>query len=416
MKKLHFVGIGGAGMAPLAEIALERGFLVSGTDREANAKTAMLAEHGALIHIGHGAEFLPEDADLLVYSSAVTEENPERCKARSLGMPQARRGEFLGQLTQLYRRCVAISGSHGKTSITSMLVHTLRGCGFNPGYLIGGVVPEMAPGHAGDGDIFVTEADESDGTHTALHPWIGIVPNADDDHSWSVGGEAALRDNFHRFAAQSKTLLYYADCVAPGWFAGHPNASIYGQEDAKCPELAFWHGFQRRNAFLAVETAVRLGADRGRAVAALRSFPGVARRMTVRHRAEELTILEDYAHHPVELANSVEFLRAKYPEHHLRILFQPHRYARLAKYLPRFAEELRKADSVVLVPVFAAWTENGPVGSGALAEAIGASACLIEGDWSAVASAALEYEGAHPLLLAVVGAGDIEKVFAYLPR
>ncbi len=409
-KKLHFVGIGGAGMAPLAEIALQKGCKVSGSDKEPNAKTDALAALGADIHMGHSADFLPEDTDILIFSSAVTPDNPERVKARNLGIKELRRGEFLGELCRNYTRCVAISGSHGKTSITSMLVHILLLCGFDIGYLIGGSVKGIAPGRAGNGDIFVTEADESDGTHTALTPYLGIVPNADDDHSWSVGGEEALKDNFHKFATQSKHLFYYGDCVKNGWFEEHSNARKFKLTDADIPELAMWYGFQKRNALLALEAACLLGADRVQALKALESFPGVARRMTVHKSTPELTIIEDYAHHPVELANSIEFLRAKYPAHHLRILFQPHRYARLEKYFARFAEELRKADSVVLVPVFAAWTEEGSVGSRELCHAVGKNAVLVTEGWAKAAETALDYHGSKPLLLAVVGAGNIEKV------
>ena len=220
MRKLHFIGIGGAGMAPLAAIMLQRGAAVSGSDRERNAKTDRLAAAGATIHIGHRAEQLPPDAELVVYSSAVASDNPERREALRRGIPELRRGEFLARLAASYRRTAAVSGSHGKTSVTAMLVHILTRCGRRPGFLIGAAMQDGSPGaDAGRGDdLFITEVDESDGTHTLIHPELGIVPNVDDDHSWSVGGEEALHRNFRTFAENCRRLesLGKDSCEEPG--------------------------------------------------------------------------------------------------------------------------------------------------------------------------------------------------------
>lgn len=414
-QKIHFVGIGGAGMAPLAEIMLSRGAAVSGSDRELNAKTAQLAARGATVREGHSAGFLPPDAGLLVYSSAVTPENPERMRAAELGIPQIRRGEFLARLAAQYRRPVAISGSHGKTSISAMLTHILVHVGRRPGFLIGAAVKGAPSASAGEGDdLFVTEVDESDGTHTLVHPYLGVVPNVEDDHSWSVGGEAQLFANFRRFASQCRHLVYYAGLHADELFALHPDAlrleyPLSGSFGRR------WIGYQAWNAHLAIRAAVLLGVDAAEAEKALESFGGVARRMAVRFQSERVTVIEDYAHHPTELASSIGTLRAGYPGHHLRVVFQPHRYARLQKYLPRLAAELAKADSAIVVPVFAAWCESGPVGGAELAAAAGAGARYLDAEWKAIAEAALDYRGTRPLLLAVIGAGDIEHIFEYLP-
>lgn len=414
-QRIHFVGIGGAGMAPLAEIMLSRGASVSGTDREPNEKTAHLAALGAAVHAGHGAKFLPEEAELVVYSSAVTPENPERKRAAELGIPQIRRGEFLARLAALYRRPVAISGSHGKTTVTAMLSHILVRTGREPGFLIGAAVNGGVSASAGAGDdLFVMEVDESDGTHTFVRPCLGIVPNIEDDHSWSVGGEAQLFANFRKFAFQSGHLLYYPGEHPDELFADHPAAT---RLDFPGPG-AFggrWLGFQARNAKLAVTAAALLGVDANEAEKALADFPGVARRMSVHHNSGTLTVIEDYAHHPTELANSIEALRLAYPGHHLRIVFQPHRYARLHKYLPQLAAELAKADSAIVTPVFAAWCETGPSGGADLAAAAGEHVRYLDGCWEEIARAALDYAGERPLLLAVIGAGDIEQIFHYLP-
>lgn len=401
-------------MAPLAAIALESGCRVTGSDRELNDKTAELVRLGAVIAGMQVPENVPADAELAIYSSAVAYDHPERAAVRALGIPELRRGEFLGVIARSFRRVVAISGAHGKTSITSTLVWILCETGFNPGWLIGGSVRGLPPGRRGDGDIFITEADESDGTHTALFPAIGIVPNADDDHAWSVGGEEALKRNFQIFARQSGYLIYYRDCLPGDWFADHADALRLTTGYADDPQFDEFAGFQRTNTALAVEAAVRLGADRGAALAAAATFPGVERRMTVRYRGDDLTVIEDYAHHPKELEQSLALLRGRYPGYHLRVIFQPHRYARLAKYIDRLAELLREPDSVLVTPVFAAWSEEGTVDSRELVRRIGGGARYVGGTWREVAEEAMAYDGGGKLLIAVIGAGDIEKVLGFL--
>ena len=185
MKRLHFIGIGGAGMAPLARLALEAGFQVRGSDSAFSPKAEALRPLGAVIFTGHRPEQLSPDTDLVVYSSAVGPENCERRRAAELGIPQLRRGEFLGQFASRYKKVAAVSGSHGKSSTTAMLVTILEKCGLAPGFLIGAARCEGESALPGDGDIFVTEVDESDGTHTCIRSFLGIVPNIAGDHEWS---------------------------------------------------------------------------------------------------------------------------------------------------------------------------------------------------------------------------------------
>lgn len=413
----HFIGIGGAGMAPLAEILLQRGVTVSGSDQESGEKTDHLARAGATVFIGHAADHLPENCTAVIYSSAIPEENPERKCAQKRGILQLRRGEFLARLADAYRRPAAISGSHGKSSVTAMLTHILVKNGLKPGYLIGAALTDGGnSSHAGQGsDLFVTEVDESDGTHTLIHPALGIVPNVEDDHSWSVGGEEALRNNFAEFGQHSRTLLYVGGPIADELYQHHPH-TIRLEPRSSSDRFDIWVGFQAWNARLAVEAAVLLGVERTQAITTLRDFGGVSRRMTVHYTAEKLEIIEDYAHHPTEVASSLAWLRARYNGYHLRVLFQPHRYARLQKYLPQLANVLQTADSVYLTPVFAAWSENGPVGSLELAQTIGSKAFLLNNNWSVNADILLTPpQNASPLLLAVIGAGDLNHIFPYLP-
>ncbi len=412
MTKIHFIGIGGAGMAPLASIALSRGETVTGSDSEANGKTRALAEKGAYIHIGHDAAYLEPGTELVVYSSAVPKENPERAKARTLGIEELSRGAFLARLAGGYRRLTAISGSHGKTSITAMLAHILVKAGLEPGFLIGAALQRGDSSSAGKGDdIFVSEVDESDGTHTLVTPYLGIVPNLDDDHAWSVGGEEALHRNFRTFAARSVKLLYYASPLTDRLFAEHPGAIRLESSDLPCGR---WHGVHAWNARLAIRAAAEFGVEGGAALQTLEDFAGVARRFTLRYESPELAVIEDYAHHPAELAGSLVTLRSAWPGRRLEVIFQPHRYARLEKYLDAFALELAKADRVIIAPVFAAWCEKGPKDGGDLAAKIGPKAEFLQADWSEIAARALESDGA-PRVLAVIGAGDIERIFPFLP-
>ncbi len=412
MKKVHFVGAGGAGMAPLAALFCQSGISVSGSDNEENSKVGMLRELGANISVGHSADNLPDDAGLLVYSSAVGVDNPERTKAQKLGIPQLCRGAALAQFTGNYRRVVAVSGAHGKSSITALISHILEECGFAPGYMIGADVPGRKSFSSGVGDIFVTEADESDGTHTLLKPFIGVIPNYDPDHAWSVGGEEALEDNFTRFAGNCSKVICYSGSKVREFCRGHQNVE-YLELPSEDFSFAGFYGYEAVNAFIAVRCCEVLGCEREKAAAAAETFSGIARRMTVRFKSENITVIEDYAHHPTEIRNSIALLRRKYSECHLRIVFQPHRYARLEKFFDGFALELAKADSLLVTPVFAAWSETGKVDASDLARA--ANGICVGSDWQKTAELAKEMpdDGRH-LLIAVLGAGDINRIFPYL--
>jgi UDP-N-acetylmuramate--alanine ligase len=294
-----------------------------------------------------------------------------------------------------------------------MLVHILRECGFSPGYMIGANVPGGKSSDAGkDDDIFVTEADESDATHKLLSPYLGIVPNVDGDHAWSVGGDEALMENFREFARRSEKVLCFD--TETELFSGMKNLHIL-PENSGDNGFAGHFGFMAQNARLAVESAVYLGCEREQALRAAASYTGIKRRMTLHYSGNDYTVIEDYAHHPNEVKNSIEYLRLKYPEHHLRIVFQPHRYARLEKFFEAFVQVLKTPDSLYVVPVFAAWTESGKVDSVMLAKECGGK--YISGSWQENARVVLMPPGdGKKLLIAVLGAGDIEEIIPYLSK
>ena len=404
-KKIHFIGIGGAGMAPLAGLCADSGCPVSGSDLELNSKCAVLTARGVKISAGHAAENVPPECAVVVKSSAVPPENPELLRAQQLGCRILLRGEALAEIAAGFQRVAAVSGSHGKSSITAALVRILLKCGYKPGFMVGAAVKDLAPWSCGSGkDIFVTEADESDGTHVCLKNYLGIVPNVEDDHAWSVGGKEVLENNFRKFAANSRHLVYIASPLTDRLFAAHPRA----ERIVEIPEnFAGLTGFQAQNSYLAYRSAVALGCDPRSALAAAADYPAVERRMTVHLQSEKLMLVEDYAHHPTEVAKSLEFLRRAYPGYHLKVVFQPHRYARLERYFADFARELQAADELLVVPVFAAWSESGKVDGEALAAAAGGSYC--GGEWQEIAQKTLQ-ELPEKTLIAVLGAGDINRI------
>jgi len=413
-RSVHIIGCCGAGCAPLARILLEKGFRVSGSDLLDNAAAAALRRHGAHIApAGHRVENLPSGNDglLVVRTSAVGQENPEVAEAMRRGLPVLRRGEALAITADSYARPVAVSGSHGKTSVSAMLAWLLRELGANPGCMIGGAVTGWeSAGAAGNGDLFITEADESDGTHALLHPRLGIVTNMEDDHAWSLGGFEVLKRNFRAFADQSETLLYCASEETDRLFKNHPDSVRLDLADMPGGFLHGFGHFQRLDGMIAVKAATLLGFNAAEAERKLRGFPGVERRLSVR-RDGDVTVIEDYAHHPTELRESIRSLRELYPGRRLVVIFQPHRYARLERYFDEFTVELKKADRVFVTPVFAAWTGSGKRSSEDLAAAVGGAA--LAGSWDEMgARAGLELKKGD--VAAIVGAGDLPKILPSL--
>ncbi len=404
-RRFFFSGIGGAGMTPLAELLLSRRCFVAGSDEIASANTEKLRKMGADIHIGHAAANLPENLDFLIYSSAVPAENPERGEAEKRHIPQLRRGEFLAEFAKNYRRVAAVSGSHGKSSTSAMLAHILRRADLHPGVMIGAKVYGAPDAENGLGDdIFVCEADESDGTHTLLETALGIVPNVDGDHAWSVGGEEQLRENFRTFARKSQHLISGDSPLCRQLFSDHPDVRFI----PPCTgDFAGFQGFQAIDAKLAVEGAKFFGVKEDLAIRYLADFGGVERRMHIVAQQNGVTVVEDYAHHPVEVAASIDWMRKKFPDAHLELIFQPHRYARLERYFDDFVRVLSTADSVIVTDVFAAWSESGTRGGRELAAKI-PCATYGGGDFAAIAATAKK-NPARPLVIAVIGAGSVNQ-------
>ena len=415
MTKIHFTGAGGVGVCGLAHIALDFGYEVSGSDMADSAMLQNLRERNVPICVGHAPE-LASQADLLVYSSAVPEGDPERREATRRDIRQIRRGDFLNLLALRFPIRVAVSGSHGKTSTSAMLTHILKSCGMNPGYMIGGHVNGWErSASAGDGSIFVSETDESDASQAGFPATLAIVLNIDDDHSWGLGGTRGLERCFQELAFTSKQLLAWRSEATERLFGNWKKCTLLDEPLSGKMPLPGWH--VRVDAAIALRAAVLLGADPALARAALDSFPGVARRMTTRYRSPDgqRVLIEDYAHHPTELKATLDAIREAYPAHRLLVVFQPHRLERVERYGAHFAELLSTVDWCGLVEPFGAWrTDDRKADIHTIADKITAPCVCLPNAPEVIAESVRPHSLQSPTVLAVIGAGDINKVIGFL--
>lgn len=417
---IHFTGCAGAGMAPMLQLLHEEGFNVSGSDLLENDTTEMLKKKGIPIFKGHSADNMPWETEnvLLVYSSAISDDNPEMLYAASKKILRIRRGEALAAIAGTHKRTVAVSGSHGKTSVTAMIAHIFRENNVNASWIVGGKINGWKNSYSvGNGDIFLTEVDESDGTHALIDSFLGIVTNVEDDHCWSVGGEERLYSNFKSFAEKCEKLLYLKNEFTEKLFSfHHDRAEINAKlEPLKVLDAEKWGGYQVLNAAAAIQACGILGLDMNAAVSSLNSFSGVDRRMTTHCKCDNFILVEDYAHHPTEVRNALSLLKKRYPEYEMTVVFQPHRFARLERYVNAFAVELGAADNVFVAPVFAAWTEKGEITSDDLVKRIGNKASYIKYPWNIAAKKIFsKIKKNKKNLLVVLGAGDINQLLPSL--
>ena len=433
---VHFIGCGGAGTMPLLKIFSELGFTVSGSDMAESPAMTLLEKSGFTVYCGHKKENLPpaEGKDLLVvYSSAIKKDNPELLEAENRSAKCILRGEALGLVAELFPGVIAVSGTHGKTSISSMIVHILEKAELAPGYLIGGNIPGKTwNGSAGNKEIFVCEADESDGTHTAIHASCAVVSNIEDDHVWNFENEMVLLDNFRTFAFSAPHLVYNAGEKTDLLYKGkHPDFCRITEEERENSSVKkFLQNFplyQKENAFLAAKCVEKIfQIPCLKALEYLADFAGVGRRLTLHYEGLEYTLIEDYAHHPTEAAACLRSLREMYPDSGLYVVFQPHRYARLERYFEAFSTELGRKeyspDKVYVAPVFAAWSETGKIGAEDLVSSVGEKAELLAGSWENMAEKVLlsvtqtekTVQKKKRKVIAVLGAGDIVKILPFL--
>jgi UDP-N-acetylmuramate--alanine ligase len=359
-RRLHFVGIGGAGMSGLALVCRELGATVTGSDRAESSYMERLRAAGIEPAVGHDAANLPEGAEVVV-STAIAEDNSELSLARERGLPIIHRGELLAQLCA-EKRLIAVAGTHGKTTTTAMLVWALRALGADPAFFVGGEVPGLGPGggvaNAGwaAGEWVVAEADESDGSFLRLDPEIAVITNVEMDHHSRWGSVAELRAAFDAFAAKA------AHVVAPTASEVHIEPRGGAERDARSRfdlDLAVPGVHNMLNARAALAAIELVGLDPDAGAAALADFPGVHRRLELKGERDGAHVYDDYAHHPTEVRAALAALRGLDPEH-LIAAFQPHLYSRTRAFAEQFGAALALADEVAVLDVYPAREE--PVG------------------------------------------------------
>ncbi len=351
-RRLHFVGIGGAGMSGWARVARQLGAEVSGSDRADGPALAGLRELGVTVHVGHAAEHVPDGAEV-VYSSAVPPENPERERARVQGWPERPRAELLRELTSL-KRTIAVAGAHGKTTTTSMLAHALLELGAEPGYLIGGRLSTTGQNADwGTGEWLVVEADESDRSMLALEVEIAVVTNVELDHHATFGSLRAVEAVFREFLAGAPEAVLPDDAAVQALRAAGATRVTFTPPDPPL-ELDVPGAHNQANAAAALAALVLAGFDRDAASTALRSFQGAGRRFEeLGHTAAGARVVDDYAHHPTEVAAALAAAREVAPGRVVAI-FQPHLFSRTEALAAEFGTALATADLPVLVDIYPA--------------------------------------------------------------
>ena len=396
IRSIHFVGIGGAGMCGIAEVLLNQGYRITGSDLKGSAATDRLKKMGAQIYVRHEAANVAK-ADVVVYSSAINERNPEIKAAISQQKPLIPRAEMLAELMR-YRHAIAIAGTHGKTTTTSIVASVLAAGGLDPTYVIGGLLNSSGSNAGlGESSYLVAEADESDASFMHLQPMVAAVTNIEADHMATYGGDFEnlkkyFVDFLHNLPFYGLAVLCIDDpgvksiiseVSRPVLTYGFSKEADYriiefkqnsGQIEFQvtCPErkrpikikLAMPGRHNALNATAAVVIAVDEGVSDKDIIQGIRDFAGVGRRFDVQGNFSvsggEVTLIDDYGHHPSEVVATVEALRAGWPDRRLVMVFQPHRYSRTADLYEDFVEVLSEVDVLLLLDVYSAGESKIP--------------------------------------------------------
>ena len=388
LKKFHFVGIGGAGMSALAKILIESGYEISGSDCADSATVQMLKDIGAKVFVGHDEKNISNDIDAVVYSSAIPPENPELVKAAELKIPKLHRSDINAMLLNS-KKGIAVAGSHGKTTTTSMIGFVLHSAGVDPSIIIGGESSDLGTSAIlGKGDYLVSEADESDGSFIKLKPAIAVVTNVEDDHLDHYGTVEKIRAAFKIFLENvtdegvavlcydseplreiggelKKKVISYAidnpaDFTAKNIYTGVDGVSFdvfRGEKLLGRVKLAIHGRHNVLNALATIATASEVGVEFSKIVDALSKFHGAKRRFQTKGNVKNIWIVDDYAHHPTEIAATLKAARETNPRRVICV-FQPHRYTRTKLLLKEFATAFTDADLLVLTDIYSAGEEK----------------------------------------------------------
>lgn len=393
LKKFHFIGIGGVGMSALAKILIERGLEVSGSDMKDSATLEMLRNLGARIFVGHKAKNILDDkgnpVDAVVCSSAIPTDNPEVVAAGKFKIPKLHRSDINAYLLNA-KRGIAVAGSHGKTTTTSMIGYVLHSADVDPTIIIGGESTDLGTGAIlGTSDWLVTEADESDGSFVTLKPKIAVVTNIEDDHLDHYGtierilaafkifieninrddGIAILcydNENLRGLAKDiDRKIISYAIDHEADFTARNIRTTtkgiifdaVHGDETLGKIQLAIHGRHNVLNALATIATALEVGVSFNKIAEGLSTFHGAKRRFQVKGRVRNILVVDDYAHHPTEIAATLKAARETKP-HKLICIFQPHRYSRTQLLLKEFGGAFREADTLILTDVYSAGEEK----------------------------------------------------------
>ena len=384
-KRVHFIGIGGAGMSGLARIALSHGIKVSGSDAKDSNVIVALTALGANVLVGHKSENV-YGADLVVFSTAISENNPERLRAIELGIPIIARATALALLMS-ESKSVAVAGTHGKTTTSSMLTVALQATGADPSFAIGGTITASGSNaHRGTGEFFVAEADESDGSFIAYHPYGAIITNIEHDHVDYFADESAVFEVFNDFIetiASDGFLIYCNDDkgsrklgstvtkIRTFTYGTSPDSDLVIDQVTLLPlgssGRAIWHGkvigklelnvpghHNLMNAAAALATGVVLDQAPNEMIDGLATFKGAGRRFEIKGTVNGIRVIDDYGHHPTEIEVTLTAARRFAGDGRLIVIFQPHRYSRTKAFIDNFATTLDLADEVIVLEIYAA--------------------------------------------------------------
>ena len=392
MKNVHLIGIGGTGLSAIAQVLLEQGFTVSGSDREASPLFIAVSAKGAHTFLGHDPENVT-GAHLVIRSSAIPDDNPEVTAALGQGIPVLKRRDFLKELTK-GKHTLAVAGSHGKTTTTAMLIWILHSLDQDPSFISGGIVSQLAcNAHAGTGRYFVIEADEYDHMFLGLAPTIAIITNIEHDHPdcFPTPDEyrAAFQAFLERVLPDGKTLMCLDDSETRALFtqqnSQQPRLLGYGTStdanyiaDSIALNDGFYqfdliyqngNGWQKHlgrvklnvpgrhnilNATAALGAIHQLDLSLPGAIQAIGEFSGTGRRFEILGEADGVTIIDDYGHHPSEIAATLEAAQSRYPGRRIWAIWQPHTYTRTQNLAQGFAQALDLADKVLVLKIYAA--------------------------------------------------------------
>ena len=441
---VHFIGIGGISMSGLAEILLKEQFTISGSDSKQSALTDHLTNLGATIFYPQKASNIIEGIDVVVYTAAIHEDNPEFAEAKRQGLPMLSRAELLGQLMNNYKTPIAISGTHGKTTTTSMLSHILLEAETDPTISVGGILNAIGGNiRVGNSDVFVTEACEYTNSFLNFFPKISVILNVEEDHMDFFKDIDDIRSSFRKFAAllpedgslivnknieslDSITdgldckVITYSECQSADYSAANIEFDELGNAsfdlikhgayvDRIKLSVAGNHNVSNALSTIAVADILNIPLDTIKK--GILSFTGTVRRFQYKGERNGFTIIDDYAHHPTEIRATLTSAQ-NYPHKDIWCVFQPHTYTRTKAFFHEFAEALATADHIILADIYAAReTDTLGMSSEALAEEIkklGADAYYLP-SFEAIENFVLE-KVIHGDLLITMGAGDVVNI------